>query len=107
MPIRPENKALYPRNWKLIRQRILLRANNCCEGTPDHPNCRVENYTFHPATGSKVVLTVAHMDRKLTDHSDGNLRALCQRCHNQWDAKDRAAGIKQRRNERLGQGALL
>ncbi len=28
-----------------------------------------------------VVLTIAHMDNQLTDHSDKNLKALCQRCH--------------------------
>lgn len=31
MPIRPENKHLYPKNWKEIRKDILKRANNCCE----------------------------------------------------------------------------
>lgn len=107
MPIRAENMALYPKDWKLIRFEILERADHCCEGTPDNPNCRVPNKSIHPITNSKVVLTIAHMDRQLTDHSPENLRALCQRCHNQWDAKDRAAGIKRRRNERLGQGELL
>jgi 5-methylcytosine-specific restriction endonuclease McrA len=107
MPIRPENKALYPKDWKAIRQRILERANHRCEGTPQFPNCCNPNYGINHVTGAKIVLTVAHMDRKLIDHSDENLRALCQRCHNSWDAKDRADGIKKRRNERLGQGELL
>jgi 5-methylcytosine-specific restriction endonuclease McrA len=107
MPIRPENKALYPHDWKERRKAILERAEHCCEGTSQNPDCRVPNGSLHPDTGSKVVLTIAHMDRKLTDHSDGNLRALCQRCHNQWDAKDRAAGIKKRRFETMGQAVLL
>ena len=31
MPIKPENKARYARNWADIRAAILVRANNCCE----------------------------------------------------------------------------
>ncbi len=31
MPIKPENKHRYPKDWKEIRERILERANNCCE----------------------------------------------------------------------------
>lgn len=31
MPIKPELRHLYPKNWKEIRQRILERAHNCCE----------------------------------------------------------------------------
>lgn len=31
MPIKPENKARYPKDWKLIRDRIVQRAGNKCE----------------------------------------------------------------------------
>lgn len=31
MPIKPENKARYPANWKEIRQAILERAQHQCE----------------------------------------------------------------------------
>lgn len=31
MPIRPEMKALYPRNWGQIRESILNRAGHTCE----------------------------------------------------------------------------
>lgn len=37
MPIKPENKARYPADWKQIRERILKRADDCCE------QCRVKN----------------------------------------------------------------
>ena len=40
MPIKPENMKRYPADWKLIRERILIRAANCCE----HPNCGARNY---------------------------------------------------------------
>jgi len=39
----------------------------------------------------KGVLTIAHLDHKLVDHSDENLAALCQRCHLRYDAKARKA----------------
>ena len=31
MPIKPENKARYPKDWKAIRTRIVERAGNKCE----------------------------------------------------------------------------
>ena len=49
MPILPENKSRYPKNWKQIRADILKRANNKCEF------CGIENYTIRE-NGSKVVL---------------------------------------------------
>ena len=98
MPIRPENLDRYPKHWPWIRDRILNRAGNRCEGSPDFPNCRAINYEPHPETGSRVVLTVAHLDH-IPEHCDGmapndpaleltqsNLRAWCQRCHLNYDA---------------------
>lgn len=38
---------------------------------------------------TEVVLTVAHLDNDLVDHSDANLAALCQRCHLTHDARAR------------------
>lgn len=86
MPIKPENRARYPRNWKAeIRPQILERAGHRCEGSPAYPACRAENYRPHPATGSKVVLTIAHLDH-IPEHCEpANLRAWCQRCHNTYD----------------------
>jgi len=92
MPIKPENKARYPKNWKEIRAQILQRAGNRCEF------CGVENYSMrvNPKTGKevKIVLTIAHLNHKPEDCRTENLRALCQRCHNQYDAKHRAGTRK-------------
>ncbi len=60
-PIRPENKDRYPKDWDEISKRVRERAGNRCEGTPEFPNCRAVNYKPHPETGSRVVLTVAHL----------------------------------------------
>ena len=87
MPIKPENKSRYPQNWNEIRERILQRANNRCEF------CGVENHTYrhNPKTGKDayIVLTIAHLDHTPENCSDDNLKALCQRCHNQYDAEHR------------------
>lgn len=97
MPIRQENKKLYPKNWKEIRQAILKRAGNRCEF------CGVENYAegyrdenghFVESCGMqqeadaldglhiiKIVLTIAHLDHNPQNNDPANLRALCQKCH--------------------------
>jgi hypothetical protein len=89
MPIRPENRGRYPAEWKAIRERILERADNRCEGSPRYPGCRVGNGEPHPVTGSRVVLTIAHLDHTPENCADDNLRAWCQRCHNTYDAPHR------------------
>jgi 5-methylcytosine-specific restriction endonuclease McrA len=84
MPILPENRARYPKNWKAISERIRFeRAQNKCEF------CGAANYEAHPLTGSKVVLTVAHLDHTPENCDDANLAALCQKCHNNYDRAHR------------------
>ena len=99
MPIRPENKARYPKDWKQISLRIRARADNKCE------DCGVENYSVRD--GSKIVLTVAHLDHTPENCGDENLRAWCQRCHNRYDAPMRRQGIKQRQHAAKALGDLL
>jgi len=93
MPIRPENRARYPADWKLRRRFILhYRAGNRCEW------CGAANHQRHPITGSRVVLTIAHVhDDRPEAAGLLNLAALCQRCHNRHDAADR----RRHRRERL------
>lgn len=100
MPIKPENKDRYPKNWKAIRANILARAKFQCEGSPSYPDCDARDGEPHPYTGSKVVLTVAHLDHTPENNDWRNLRAWCQRCHLTYDAKhrkkvrDEARGIR-------------
>ena len=93
MPIRPENKARYPKDWKRRSYFVrVIRARNRCEW------CGAQNGVPHPITGSTVVLTAAHVfDHRPEAASLLNLAALCQRCHNRHDAPMRAAGIRARR----------
>lgn len=93
MPIRPENRARYPRDWR-ARSRFVRfhRARGRCEW------CSARHGEPHPETGSRVVLTTAHVfDRRPEAASLLNLAALCQKCHNAHDAEDRAAGIRERK----------
>lgn len=114
MPIKPENLARYPKDWKQIRQRILERAGNCCEGSPAFPDCRIPNGWFRNNTTGEttknawdteswclvdgdsvtlIVLTIAHLDHTPEHCDDDNLRAWCQRCHLTYDAKLHAANL--------------
>lgn len=79
MPI--DYKEYHPK-WKLISRLIRFkRANNRCEW------CGAVNYEPHPVTGSKVILTVAHIDQRKSNNRFSNLAALCQRCHLNHDRK--------------------
>lgn len=89
MPIKPENRSRYPQDWRAVSIAIRLRAGNACEGSPEFPDCRAVNGQPHPVTGSRVVLTVAHLDHTPENCSLENLKAWCQRCHLNYDRKQR------------------
>jgi hypothetical protein len=101
-PIRPSQKARYPHNWRDISLRIKSeRAKGRCEcegecGRGTHEG-RCPNRHGQPAygTGSKVVLTTAHLDHTPENCEDDNLKAMCQGCHLHYDrdhhAETRAA----------------
>jgi 5-methylcytosine-specific restriction endonuclease McrA len=99
----PCDYTLYPPNWNDIRARILDQANHRCD------RCAVPNHQLHPITGSRVVLTIAHLDHDITHNEDTNLAALCQRCHLAHDAHEHAmhtAATRRRNRERTGQLTL-
>ena len=100
MPIKPENRKRYPKNWKEIRLQTLIRAGHQCEGSPKYPDCRAGNYATHPDTGSIIVLTVAHLNHTPEDNRPENLRAWCQRCHLTYDAKHHAINAARTRHEK-------
>lgn len=86
MPIKPENKHRYTVNWKQISEYIrFVRAGNKCE------ECGSENYKPYPITGNKVILTVAHLDHTPENCDYANLKAMCQKCHNNYDSKHRSS----------------
>lgn len=93
MPISKENRKLYPPYWRQLSAYIRYeRASNRCE------HCHAKNHEPHPITGAKVILTTAHLDHNPAHSHPRNLAALCQRCHNRYDAQHRAAT---RRNKKV------
>jgi 5-methylcytosine-specific restriction endonuclease McrA len=69
--------------------RVLRKMGNDFQGEYKCEFCGVENYTIRE-NGSKVVLTIAHLDHTPENCEPDNLRALCQKCHNKYDGKHRA-----------------
>ena len=102
MPIRPENRARYPKDWKVISLTIRTEAQWMCEGSPAYPGCRAAQGKPHPVTGGKVVLTVGHLDHTPENCDRENLKAWCQRCHNTYDMPMRRAGITARAKIAMG-----
>ncbi len=115
MPIRPENRHRYPKNWPEISLRIrTVRAAGRCEchgecGIDHDGRCTAEHDKAHPVTGSKVVLTTAHRDHTPENVDDANLFAACQRCHLRYDRdhhRQTAAATRRAVIEAAGQLAL-
>jgi hypothetical protein len=106
MPISPENKSKYPPNWTTLSQRIrFVRAQGRCEcegecGTGHQGRCLACNGLPHPETGSRVILTVAHLDHD-TSGDESRLRAMCQRCHLAYDRAQHSASAHATRRHKL------
>ncbi len=97
MPIKPENKARYPKEWRAISFRIRFeRAEGRCEFIERETGlrCEARHGQPHPFTKSIVVLTTAHLDHQPENCDDENLRAGCQRCHLRYDAEHHSANRK-------------
>jgi hypothetical protein len=75
MPIRPENRGRYPADWRAIVAQVRARSGDRCEGSPLWPDCRAANGQPHPETGSRVVLTTAHLDHQPQHHAETRARA--------------------------------
>jgi hypothetical protein len=108
MPIKPESAKRYPKHWKFMVAAVRARAGNRCEGSPAYPDCRAHNGKPHPVTGSKVVLTTAHLEHDDLETQDlDRLRYWCQRCHLTYDAKHHAKNARATRRARKAMADLL
>lgn len=110
----PVDRKRYPPDWPVISLARRSSAGWRCEW------CGAAQGQPHPLTGSKVVLTVAHLG---VPHPDGrpgdrhdkadvraeNLAALCQCCHLNYDRADHLANRwrnAHRRRQAAGQLVL-
>lgn len=115
MPIRPENRARYGDDWPAFSNHIRFeRAEGRCEcegecRMPGHMNAtgRCENRHGTPSvyTGSKVVLTVAHLNHVPEQRGDDEVKAMCQGCH-LWYDRAHHAETKRERQITAGQMTL-
>jgi hypothetical protein len=110
----PIDYKLRPPYWKSLS--LHLRAHRAgwrCEW------CGAEQGKHHPITGSRVVLTVAHLGLPKPDGTPGdkydvydcredNLAVLCQRCHLNYDRTDIIRTQRRKRRERqIAAGQLI
>ncbi len=126
MPVSREQQQRYPggslrsAEWLSIRRRILERAGHCCEfcGVPDRVYVWREGEAYEVIGSSEtfshlkgifpsIVLTVAHLDHDPGNSVPENLRTLCQRCHNRYDAAHRAATRRRNLRARWAIGDLF
>ena len=88
----PVDMKRYPKEWPEISAHVKKLANYKCE------RCGAEHGKPHPLTGSKVILTVAHVGPNKHDKMDcSQLEALCQRCHIREDIEEHLANSRRTR----------
>jgi hypothetical protein len=91
MALSRDARRRYPTDWPAISHRIrFVRAAGRCEcdgecGTGHDSRCLAVHGAPSPLTGATVVLTTAHLDHTPENCDDGNLVAMCQRCHLAYD----------------------
>jgi hypothetical protein len=121
MPIKPENRSKYPKDWRDISRRIRERDGDCCKecGVPNgayivRDKNDLEKWRYanggdlvegYEPDAIKVILTVAHLDHDETNCSDDNLAALCQLHHLRHDAQQHADNARQTRIQKRKRAA--
>lgn len=125
----PMNRADYPPDWEWISRQIRDQADDRCEfcgvangavGARDrfgewHDLDAIEGMNSDSGEWLfgeypriiRIVLTVAHLDHDKANSDPANLRALCQRCHLNWDrdrhSAKRSETYARRRRERIAE----
>jgi hypothetical protein len=119
MPIRPENRARYPADWKAIVAQVRERSGDRCECrgecgrdsahlSPEDGRCLCfQGGIPFRGTRANVVLTTAHRDH-VPEHCDlGNLFHACQGCHLAYDREHHAQTAYRTRREGKAVADLL
>lgn len=92
--------------WRFAGASVYDRTFNACTGEPI-PGANWDTFDANTKGPVKVILTVAHLDHQPENCARENLRALCQRCHNDYDAPMRRAGIRERERDKMAAGDLF
>ena len=129
----PIDYKKYPPNWKTeIRPRILERANNCCEnclvknyewiirgincyqkldGAIFNMKSELITYDYVGSVSNKkpikIILTIAHLDHDIKNNDLSNLKALCQKCHLDYDKNFHAENRRKTQNAKQGLSDLF
>jgi len=83
--MKKEKRKRYSDNWELISLYVRkIIANDKCQF------CGVQNGSNITRNNRKVkiALTVAHLNHNESDNRGENLKALCQKCHLNYDRQD-------------------
>ena len=117
MPIRPEMRAVYPPDWDARALAVKEAAGWRCEctgycGRPaghlaGDGRCRNEHGGAAFGTGSRVVLTAAHLDHDPGNWVDPRLAALCNGCHLHYDREHHARTAAESRAKKLAEAGQL
>lgn len=116
MPIRPSERARYPKDWREISRKIRERSGGQCEcegecglhrTTPGPRRCTERHGEPAKWAKGKVVLTVAHLNHVPEDCRPENLKAMCQRCHLRYDADHHKRNAAATRHARKAVGELF
>ena len=113
MPIRPSDRARYPKNWGEIS--FAIRAERAgwqceCDGRCGNAACAprcIWRQGQKNLRGSTIVLTVAHLDHTPENCDPENLRAMCQACHLSYDRHHHANTRRLTRLAATRQGELF
>lgn len=134
-PIKPENAARYPSDWRETSQKVKERAGWKCEwcgvrhgdygyrndngefvylttdkdglGGLDRGDVVSDLVRDVPRKIIRIVLTTAHLDHDPANNDLSNLRALCQKCHLDYDRDHHVKSARKTREIRSGQMPLL
>lgn len=112
------NPKLYPEDWKdRIRPDILKRAGYKCEfcrvrqrakgyrdKNGEFVDCDDFMLNWARKNGKKVItifLAIIHLDHNTENNEYSNLKAACQKCHNNYDKDFRQFNRISRQNDTL------
>lgn len=126
MPIKKENRHLYPPDWKEISLYMRENAGNKCQACGLKNGvygCRDTSGKFwhmeeimdgkHDEAGAvllerntKIVLTVAHFDHNPANNAPSNYRVWCQKHHLEHDREENQKTASETRIRRGGQQTM-